>query len=139
MLFQANEGSGLQSFQDFSVGTLCLPIRARVSWECKAELDAKVLTIVTEQSIGELCAVVCDDSVRDTKATGDISKKSDSRMLVNFDNWQGFCPLSELIDGYIQVFVATDGSWEGSQNVESPDRKRPGEGNQLQHLCWSVD
>src|SRR5581483_4767034 len=60
-------------------------------------------------------------------------------MLVNFDNWQGFCLFSELIDGYIQVFVATDGCWEGSQNVESPDCKRPGEGNQLQRLCWSVN
>lgn len=53
-------------------------------------------------------------------------------MLVDLDGSNEFCPLSELVDGYIEVFIATNIPRKGPYDIDVLDHKRLGHGNELQ-------
>ena len=48
-------------------------------------------------------------------------------------------PFGELVDGDVEVAVAPAGAWEGSQDVQPPDREGPGERDGLEPQCGLVD
>ena len=50
-----------------------------------------------------------------------------------------FRPLGELVDGDIEVAVAPECLWERSQEIQPPDRERPGERDSLESLRGLVD
>jgi hypothetical protein len=53
--------------QNFSICPFCLTIAPRVGNRSKTDLGAKILDILHEGMTRELCAVVGDDPVRNTK------------------------------------------------------------------------
>ena len=46
--------------------------------------------------------------------------------------------LASLIDGHEQVFMSSDKLWHLADDVQTPDRKRPGDWYWLQHLSRLV-
>ena len=71
MLCEHVVGPGFGPLQYLRVGVLDLPIAPRMSDRGEAELDAEVFAVVPKQGTCELSAIVGDDPVRDTKATGE--------------------------------------------------------------------
>ena len=118
-------GPGFEALQYLRVGALDLPVTPRMSDGGEAELDAEVFAVVPEQGTRELGAIVGDDPIRDTEATGDVADKLERHVLGHLDDWDCLRPLGELVDGDVEVLIAPDCSWEWTQNVQPPDREMP--------------
>jgi hypothetical protein len=100
--------------------------------------DVVILAEVQELSAGELGVVVGDDGVRDPKAMDDVGEEC--HRLFGPDVVQGsdLDPLREFVDGDQQVRVAPGCLLQGTDEVQSPHNKRPGDGYCLQSLSGQV-
>jgi hypothetical protein len=121
----------LESLQNHAVGTFHLPIRhgvRPVSHGSPVHPDMVILAEVQELSADELGAVVGDDGVRDPKAMDDVGEEC--HRLFGPDAVQGSVldPLGEFVDGDQQVRVAPVCLLQGTDEVQSPYGKRPGDG-----------
>jgi len=64
MLFELVVGSGLQLLEDFCIGSLSLPIVARMRYGGKEKFDAHVLVAIPEEIARELDSIIGDDPTR---------------------------------------------------------------------------
>jgi hypothetical protein len=71
MLFQAIIGAGLETLEDFCIGSFNLTITLRMSNRRIENLDAMVFTISLEGAAGKLGPIVSYDSILDRKPTND--------------------------------------------------------------------
>ena len=55
-----------------------------------------------------------------------VCDECDSSRTIRFLDWLCFDLLCELVDCNVQELKAPDSSGEGAEDVEPPDRKRPG-------------
>ena len=138
MLLEFVEAPCLEALEDFSVGALGLAVAAWMSDGGIADLRAEVGTVGLEQPAGELRAIVGDDAVGYAEAANQTLDEFHRRSCRDVPDWFHFRRLGELVDGDVEVAVAPDSSWERSQDVESQDRKRPGEGDGLESLGGPV-
>ena len=53
-------------------------------------------------------------------------------------NWHHFHPFCELVDCHEQVLMSSHRLWYLADDVQPPDRKRPGDWHWLQRLSWLV-
>lgn len=83
-------------------------------------------------------AVVGDDTVGDPKAANNPMDEVDHGVGGDRDDKNNFHPLSEFIDGDVDVLVPSYCSGEGSQDVQPPYRERLRERDGLEGLCWLV-
>ena len=104
-----------------------------------ADLRSKVSTICLQEIASELRAVVGDDAVRDPKPAHEALDELDYG--TGWDGEGGFhlCPFGELVDGDVEVAVATRRSQERTQDVQPPDREWPREWDSLEALSRLVD
>jgi hypothetical protein len=112
MLLQAVIGVYLEALEDFSVGSLDLPITPWMSNRHIADLDAKILTVSFECAAGELGPIVDDDPVQDPKPADDGLDELDYGPLVDLDHRSCFRPLGKLVDGDVQISESSDGPRE---------------------------
>ena len=100
--------------------------------------DVVILAEVQEFSAGELGAVVGDDGVRDPEAMDDVGEER--HRLLGPDAGQGsdLDPLGEFVDGDQQVRVAPGRLLQGTDEVQTPYSKGPGDGYRLQSLSGQV-
>jgi hypothetical protein len=96
MLLQVVIGARLEAFEDFSIGFLDLSITLWVSNGRIADLDAKILAVSFECTVGELGPVVGDYPVRDPKRADDGLYEFDCGLLVDLDHRGYFWPVGEL-------------------------------------------
>ena len=71
-------------------------------------IDSDVLFIIESKEFlaNELCAIVCDDGVRYSKAMDDVEEKQRSLLGLDHGDQSSFDPFCELIYGDKQVGVA---------------------------------
>src|SRR6187455_806626 len=100
--------------------------------------DVVILAKIQEFFAGELCAVVGDDGVWDPEAMDDVGEER--HRLLGPDAVQGsdLDPLGEFVDGDQQVRVAPGCLLQGTDEVQTPYSKRPGDGYCLQGLSGQV-
>ena len=94
-----------------------------------------VLIIESEELLpGELCAIVRDNGVWDSKAMDNV--KEEQHGLLGFDrkDWSSLCPLCKLVYGDKQVSIALGCPFERSDQIEPLDRERPCFGDHLECL-----
>jgi hypothetical protein len=125
MLFQAIIGASLETLKDFYIGSLHLAIALWVSNGGIADFYAKILTVPFECAAGDLGVVVSDDPVQDHKPTDDGLDKLDYGLLIDLDHRGRFWPLSEFVDGDIEILVPSDGPGKWPQDVQPPNSEWP--------------
>ena len=79
-------------------------------------------------------AIVGDDAVGHTETADQTLDELHRRPCRDVPDCFHFCPLSEFVDGDIEVAIAPDSPWKRSQDVEPPDSKGPRERNGLKSL-----
>lgn len=109
MFLQWVEGTSFEVTHDFRIGALGLIVALRVSHGGVANAGADFFTIFHEGMAGELRAMVGDDAVWDSKSGDDALDELNGEVLVNLGNLLGLRPLSEFIDGDVEVFVTSRG------------------------------
>jgi hypothetical protein len=134
MLLQAVIGVRLEALEDFSIGSLDLPITLWMSNGHITDLDVKILAVSSERAAGELGTVINDDPIRDPKPTDD---ELDCRLLVNLDHMGCFRALGELVDGDVQIPKSSDGTRNGPR-MSSPHMANDHEGGIICSVCVSV-
>ena len=132
MALEDVEASGLEALEDFCVRPLGLTVAAWMSHRGEADLDAKLFTVGSEDAAGELLAVVSDDAVGYAEAADQAPDEFHRGPCWYGAHWFNLGPLSELVDGHEEETVAPLRLREGAQNVQPPDRERPGERDGLE-------
>jgi hypothetical protein len=120
MLFQAVIGVRPEALEDFSIGSLDLPITLWVSNGRIINFDAKILILSLEHTAGELGPVVGDDPVQNPKPAEDGLDELDCGLLVDLDHRGCFQPPGELVDDDIQIPESSNGHGEQTQDVQPP-------------------
>ena len=115
---------------------LDLPIRAGVHHGVPIDPDVVFIVEPEELLSGELCAIVCDDGVQYSKAMDDVEEEQHGLLGLDCRERSGLYPLGKLVYGDKQVGIALGCSFEGSDQIEPPDRERPCDGDCLE-ICSS--
>ena len=99
-------------------------------------VDADVIFIVESKEFlsSELRAIVRDDRVRDSEAMDDVEEEQHGLLRFDRGDRLSFYPLCKLVYGDKQVGVAPGHFFERSNQIESPDREQPGNGDRLECL-----
>jgi hypothetical protein len=92
MLLQAVIGACLGALEDFSIGSLNLPITLSMSNRRIANFDAKILTVSMECTAGELGPIIGDDPIWDPKHADDGLDELECGLLVDLDHRGCFWP-----------------------------------------------
>ena len=111
LVFQLVKGFGLQSFEDFCIRSLHLPVASWVGHQGETHIDTHLFTEVEEDSTGELSAVVGDNSVWNSEAVDDPFDELDGGLSRLSWNWHHLYPLCELVDCHEQVLVFSHRLW----------------------------
>ena len=82
---------------------LDLPVRLGVRDGGPIDVDVVFIAKLEEFPASELCAVVCDDGVRYSKAMDDVEKEQHSLLGFDCGYWPSFNPFCELVYGDKQV------------------------------------
>ena len=101
-------------------------------------IDSDVLFIVESNEFvaGELCAVVYDDGVWDSKAMDDVKEEQHGLLGLDHEDWSSLYPLYKLVYGDKQMGVASGRPLEGSDQIEPPDHEWPHDRDRLECLGW---
>jgi len=122
---QPVEDPRLKALQDHVVRVLNLAIHVGVCHD--GPIDADVVVIIESEEFfrGELCVVVCDDGVRDSKAVDNVEEKLHGFLGFDHRDRPSLYPFDELVHGDKQVRVAPGRSFEGSDQIKPLDHERP--------------
>ena len=99
-------------------------------------INVDVVFIVESEELlsGEPCVVVRDDGVWDSKAMDDVEEEQHGLLGHDHGDRPSLYPLCKLVYGDKQVGVAPGCSFEGSDQIEPPDREWPHDGDRLESL-----
>jgi hypothetical protein len=125
MLLQAIIGASLMALEYFHIGTLYVPIAFWMSNRGIANLDAKILAVPLEGTASKLGPIVGDDPIWDPKSAYDGLDEFHYGLLIDFDHWDCFRPLGELVDGNIEEPEPSDGARKWPHDVQPPHNKWP--------------
>jgi len=139
ILLQALKGSGLKSLKDLCIRPLHLPIALGVVGGGVVDLDAHIITICLEHNAGEVCAIIGDDAVWHPEPGYNSFEEIGGRMPVDCSDRHSFRSLGELVNGNIEVLVATNSFGKRTEGIHPPDHKRPRQGDELYELRRCVD
>ena len=91
---------GLESLEDHAIGLLDLIVSTWVSDRGPIDPDAVSVIEVQELLLGEVCSVVGDDTVRDTKPINDVEEELDRLFRADIGDGLRLYPLGEFIHYY---------------------------------------
>ena len=134
LVFQLIKGFDLQSLENFYICSLYLPVASWVGHRGEAHLGAHFFAEVEEGFACELSAVVGDDSVWYSEPVDDPLDELDGGLGRLAWNWHHFHPFCELVDCHEQVLVTSHRLWYLADDVQPPERERPGDWYWLQRL-----
>ena len=99
-------------------------------------IDTDVVFIIESEELfsGELHAVVHDNGVWDSKAMDDVKEEQHGLLELDHGDRSSLYPLGKLVYGDKQVSLAPGHLFEWSNQIESPDYERPGDGDRLDCL-----
>ena len=99
-------------------------------------IDPDVVFIVESKELlsSELCAIVCDDGVWDSKMMDDVEEEEHCLLRFDHKDWPSLYPLGNFVYGDKQVGVAPGRFFERSNQIETLDHERPCDGDHLEHL-----
>ena len=117
---------------------LDLPVRAGVHHGGLIDVDVVFIVELEELLPGELCAVVHDNGVRDSKAMNDVKEEQHGLLRLDRGDWLSLYPLYKLIYGDKQVRIASRRPLERSDQIKHLDRERPHDGDRLECLVRQV-
>ena len=103
-------------------------------------INADVVFIVESKELlpSDLCAVVHDNGVRDSKAMDDVKEEQHSLLELDRGDRSSLYPLCKLIYGDKQVRIAPGRPLERSDQIEPPDHEWPRDGDCLECLGRQV-
>ena len=78
---------------------LDLPVRTRVRYGGLVDPDVVFIAESKKLLSGELCAIVCDDGVWDSKAMDDVEEEQHSLLVLDHGDRPSFDPFCELVYG----------------------------------------
>ena len=113
---------------------LDLPIHSGVRDGGPINPDVVFVTELEELLPGELCAVIHDNGVWDSKAMDDVEEEQHGLLGLDREDQLSFYPLCKLVYGDKQVHVAPVHSFERSDHIEPLDHERPRDGDRLERL-----
>ena len=99
------------------------------------------MVVVTERQkfmSGELCPIVGDDGVWNSKPVDDVCEEQYCLLGFDLSDRSSLDPLGELVNGYQQVGIAPRGFLQRPNHVQSPYGERPCDGDGLEGLGWEV-
>ena len=99
-------------------------------------IDPDVVFIIESEKFlsDELCVVVHDDGVWDSKAMDDVEEEQHGLLEFDRGDRSSFYQLGKLIYGDKQVSVALGLLFEWSNQIESLDYEWAGDGDRLERL-----
>jgi hypothetical protein len=98
-------------------------------------MDVMAVAEIQKLFTSELGVVVRDDTVGDPKAMDNIGEEEHSLLGPDAGDRAGLDPLGEFVDCNEQVGEAACCPFQGSDEVEPPNSKRPCDRNGLQSMC----
>ena len=103
-------------------------------------IDADVVCIVESKELfpGELCAVIYDNGVQDSKVMDDVKEEQHGLLGLDRRDRSSLYPLCKLVYGERQVGIALECSLERFDQIEPPDREWPRAGDCLECLGRQV-
>ena len=103
-------------------------------------IDADVVFITESEELlsGELCAIVRDNGVWDSKAIDDVKEEQHGLLGLDRGDRSSLYPLCKLVYGDKQVRIAPGHPLERSDQIEPPDYERPRDGDRLECLGRQV-
>jgi hypothetical protein len=105
-LLQSIEDSRLEPLQEHATHTFNLPVHAGVRHG--GQVDADVITIIEFEEFlpYELCTIIRDDGVRDSKVVDDVGEKFHGLLRPDRCDRASLNPLHELVNGDTKMRVA---------------------------------
>ena len=99
-------------------------------------IDVDVIFIVELEELlfGELCVVVHDNGVWDSKAMDDVKEEQHGLLGLDHGDRSSLYPLCKFVYGDKQVRIALGRPLERSDQIKPLDRERPCDGNHLECL-----
>ena len=99
-------------------------------------INPDVVFIIESKELlfGELCTIVRDDRVQDSKVMDDVEEEQHSLLGFECGDRPSFYPLCELVYGDKQVGVAPGCLFEWPNQIEPPDHEGPRDGDHLECL-----
>jgi hypothetical protein len=137
MLLQAIIGEGLETLENFCIGSLHLSITLWMSNGRIAYLDAQVFTVSLEGTATELGPAVGDNPVQDPKSAHDGLDKLHCGLLFDFDHRGHFRPLGKLVDDDVEKLVPSE-AWGKGPTMSSPHIAEGHEGGIICSVCVGV-
>ena len=111
-----------------------LPIHLGVCYGGPVDADVMFIAKSEELLPSELCAVVCDDGVWDSEVMDDVEEEHHGLLGFDHRDRPSFYPFCKLLNGDKQVGVALGRLFEWSNQIESLDHERLGDGDRLECL-----
>ena len=81
-------------------------------------MDVVFIVESEELLFSELCAVVRDNGVRDSKAMGDVKEEQHGLLRLDHRDWSSLYPLCKLVYGDKQVRIAPGRPLKRSNQIE---------------------
>ena len=100
MLFEPIENVRLKSLEDHAIGLLDLTVGPWVPNRGPIDPNAISIIEVWELLPSEVCSVVGDDTVRNTKPIDDVEEELDHLFQVDIGDGLRLYPLGELVHSY---------------------------------------
>ena len=97
-------------------------------------MDVVFITELEELLSSELCAIVHDDGVWDSKAMDDVEEEQHGLLGFDCGDRLSFYPLGKFVYGDKQVGVAPEHFFERSNQIKPPDHEWLGDRDHLEHL-----
>ena len=98
------------------------------------DLDVVFIIELEELLFGELCAVVHDDGVQDSKSMDDVEEEQHGLLGLDHRDRPSLYPLCKLVYGDKQVGVSSGCLLERSHQIEPLDHEGPCDGDHLECL-----
>ena len=133
-LSQSIEDAWLEPLEQHAICSFDLPVCGRVSDCSPVDFDVIVVAKFQEFPAGELRSVVRDYGVRHSESVDDVEEELHRLLGLDSRNGAGLNPLGKFVDCDKHVCVAPGRFSEGSDQIQSPDREGPRDGDGLEGL-----
>ena len=120
--------------QDHDVRALNPPIHAGVRHGGPIDADVVFILELDELFFSELCVVVHDNGVWDSKAMDDVKEEHHGLLRLDHGDRSSLYPLCKLVYGDKQVCIAPGSPLERFDQIEPLDHEWPRDGDRLECL-----
>ena len=132
------EYARLEALQEHAIRTFNLSVRGRMGDRRPVDLDVIIVTELQKFTSCELCSIVRDYGVRHSESVDNVEEELYRFFRPQPSDGTSFNPLCKLVDGDKNVCEAPGRLLEGSDQVQTPYREGPRDGDGLEGLGRQV-